>query len=139
MLGYYDEGLPETADWEIKYIVEHGIDFQAFCIYMGGSNAPQRPAADHLYDGFMNAKYSDLTKFCVIWECANAGSPTSMDEWQKNYVPYFIENYFKDPRHIVIENRPVMCVFGADMLSSRLGGDANVKKAFDYLEEEIKK
>ena len=139
VLGYYDEGLPETADWEIKYIVEHGIDFQAFCIYMGGSNTPQRPAADHLYDGFMNAKYSDLTKFCVIWECANAGSPTSMEEWEKNYVPYFIENYFKDPRHIVIENRPVMCVFGADKLSSRLGGDANVKKAFDYLEEEIKK
>ena len=139
VLGYYDEGLPETADWEIKYTVEHGIDFQAFCIYMGHSNAPQRPEADHLYDGFMNAKYSDLTKFCVIWECANAGSPYSMDEWQKNYVPYFIENYFKDPRHIVIDNRPVLCVFGADYLSSSLGGDANVKMAFDYLEEEIKK
>ena len=29
VLGYYDEGIPETADWEIKYMVEHGIDFQA--------------------------------------------------------------------------------------------------------------
>ncbi len=139
VLGYYDEGLPETADWEIKYLVEHGIDFQAFCIYMDSGNNAQRPATEHLYDGFMNAKYSNLAKFCVIWECQNAGSPNSMDEWKNNYVPYFIENYFKDPRHITIDNRVVLCVFGAGKLSSRLGGNANVKAAFDYLEEEIKK
>ena len=139
VLGYYDEGNPETADWEIKYITEHGIDFQAFCIYMGQSSEPQRPATEHLYDGFMNAKYSSLTKFCVIWECANAGSPNSMDEWKQNYVPYFIENYFKDERHITVDNRPILCVFGTDKLASRLGGNAKVKEAFDYLEEEIKK
>lgn len=139
VLGYYDEGNPETADWEIKYITEHGIDFQAFCIYMGQSSEPQRPGTEHLYDGFMNAKYSSLSKFCVIWECANAGSPNSMDEWKQNYVPYFIENYFKDPRHITVDNRPILCVFGTDKLASRLGGNAKVKEAFDYLEEEIKK
>ncbi|MGN1121787.1 MAG: S-layer homology domain-containing protein, partial [Eubacteriales bacterium] len=33
LLGYYDETVPETADWEIKYMVEHGIDFQAFCVF----------------------------------------------------------------------------------------------------------
>ncbi len=139
VLGYYDEGVPETADWEIKYIVEHGIDFQTFCIYMDQGKKAQRPATKHLYDGFMNAKYSSLSKFSVIWECQNAGSPYSMEEWQEYYVPYFIENYFRDPRYMTIDNRPVLCVFGAGSLAERLGGNNNVKHAFEYLEEEIKK
>ncbi len=139
VLGYYDEGIPETADWEIKYIVEHGIDFQAFCIYMDGGAKPQRPATKHLYDGFMNAKYSSLSKYCVIWECQNAGSPYSMDEWKEYYIPYFVENYFKDPRYMIIDNKPVLFVFGEQSLADRIGGYIELRHAFEYLDEEIKK
>ena len=140
VLGYYDEGNPETADWELKYMIEHGIDFQAFCVYFDkNSEKPQRLDAAHLFDGFMNAKYSDLSHFCVIWEAANAGSPASMEEWKTSYVPYFIENFFKDERYMTIDNRLVLCVFGAGSIASRLGGDAAAKQAFDYLEEEVKK
>jgi len=140
VLGYYDEGLAETADWELKYIIEHGIDFQAFCIYANSTSGPQRYSATHLYDGFMNAKYSDMSKFCVIWETANAQSPSSFDAWKNHYVPYFIEYYFKDPRHIVIDNKPLLCVFGANKLPDRLNGtNADVKECFDYLEQEVKK
>ncbi len=139
VLGYYDEGVPETADWEIKYIVEHGIDFQAFCVYMDEGEEPQRPDAAHLYNGFMNAKYSSLSQFCIIWECMNGGSPYSLEEWKEYYVPYFIENFFKDPRHVTIDGKLVMCVFSPDTLKSRLGSNANVKDAFAYLDEEVKK
>ena len=140
VLGYYDEGLAETADWELKYIIEHGIDFQAFCIYANSTNSPQRYGATHLYDGFMNAKYSDMSKFCVIWETANAQSPSSFEAWKDYYVPYFIEYYFKDPRHIVIDNKPLLLVFGANKIPDRLGGtNADVKVLFDYLEEEVRK
>ena len=31
VLGFYDEGLPETSDWEIKFMVEHGIDYELYC------------------------------------------------------------------------------------------------------------
>ena len=30
VLGYYDEGIPEALDWEIKFLVEHGYDYQRF-------------------------------------------------------------------------------------------------------------
>ncbi|MGN1121616.1 MAG: S-layer homology domain-containing protein, partial [Eubacteriales bacterium] len=141
VLGYYDEGLPETADWEIKYTLEHGIDFQAFCVFFtsGWGTEPQRVSATHLYDGFMNAKYSDQAKFSIIWEAANAPSPYQMETWKQSFVPYIIENYFKDPRYITLENRPILCVFGAGELSDRIGGDAKVKEMFDYLEDEVKK
>ncbi len=141
VLGYYDEGVAETADWEIKYLVEHGIDFQAFCVYFNEYSDVQRLTshdANHLYNGFMNAKYSDMSKFCIIWETANAGSPKSMDQWKNHYVPYFVENFFKDPRYMTIENKLVVSVFGASKLSSRIGGDAKVKEMFDYLDEYVK-
>ena len=141
VLGYYDECLPETADWEIKYTLEHGIDFQAFCVFFtsGWGTGPQHVSATHLYDGYMNAKYSDMSKFAIIWEAANAPSPYQMENWKESFVPYFIENYFKDPRYITVDNRPILCVFGPGSLSERIGGDAKVKEMFDYLEEEVKK
>ena len=141
VLGYYDEGLPETADWEIKYTLEHGIDFQAFCVFFthGWGTDPQHVGATHLYDGYMNAKYSDMSKFAIIWEAANAPSPGHMENWKESFVPYLIENYFKDPRYITADNRPILCVFGPGSLSDRIGGDAKVKEMFDYLEEEVKK
>ena len=141
VLGFYDEGNPETADWEIKYLVEHGIDFQAFCIYFNTTNGVLNIDNErtHLYNAFMNAKYSDMTKFAMLWEAGNAQSPDSMESWKKNYVPYFIENFFKDDRYMTIDNRLVLCVFGWQNLSKRIGGDDKVKEMFDYLEEEVKK
>ena len=137
VLGYYDEGNPETADWEIKYTVEHGIDFQAFCVFFGNLDGVQKLSADHLFNGFMNAKYSDMAKYCIIWEATSGGAPGSMQSWKEHFVPYFIENFFKDERYIVIDNQPVVCVFSPTMLSSRIGSDAKCKEMFDYLEDEV--
>lgn len=141
VLGYYDEGCPETADWEIKYMVEHGIDFQAFCWYANTNNEVVHPwhLQEQLHDGYKYAEYSDYMKYCLIWEASNAGSPDSFSVFQKNFAPYFIEHYFKDSRYMTIDNRLVLCVFGADKMAERIGGEAGVKQCFDYLEEEVKK
>ena len=139
VLGYYDEGNPETADWEIKYLVEHGIDFQAFCVFFGTRGGAQRLDAGHLYNGYMNAKYSDMSNYCIIWEAGNGGSPASVDEMKNFYAPYIIEYFFKDSRYMVIDNQPVVCVFGADKYATKIGGNAKMKEAFDVLEDEAKK
>ena len=31
LMGYYDEGNPEVADWEIKWATEHGINCFIHC------------------------------------------------------------------------------------------------------------
>ena len=141
VLGYYDEGVVETADWEIKYMVEHGIDFQAFCWYPESNNAPLKdPRYNYqLYDAFMYAEYSDMMDYCLIWECANAGKPANMDAWKKYYVPYLIENFFKDDRYLKLDNKPVLAVFGGSSLASTIGGVSTLDSAFAYLEEEVKK
>ncbi len=142
VLGYYDEGNPETADWEIKYLLEHGVDFQAFCVFFtkkNGSVCLDNDGYPHLYEGYMNAKYSDMSKFCAIIEAANAYSATSLDEWKTQFVPYIIENLIKDPRYLVVDNKPVIMVFGASSIKSRAGSTENARAMFDYLEEELVK
>ncbi len=143
VLGYYDEGNPETADWEIKYMVEHGIDFQAFCWFADKTNQPLKTPSHsvHLHDGFMNARYSNMMNYSLIWEAVNGSRPSNLDSWKKFYVPYLIENYFKDERYMKIDNMPVFIVFGAAKLAeaSCFGHADAVKEAFDYLEEEVKK
>ncbi|MGN1121557.1 MAG: hypothetical protein ACI4RV_04245, partial [Eubacteriales bacterium] len=104
VLGYYDEGSAETADWEIKFLTEHGVDFQAFCWYADNANAPLKNTRNsiHLHDGYMNAKYSDLMKYCIIWEAANGAHPANSNAFRSYFVPYWIENYFKDERYMTI-------------------------------------
>lgn len=93
----------------------------------------------HLYEGFMNAKYADMTKFCAILEAANAASASSLEEWKKDYVPYILENLIKDDRYMVIDNKPLIMVFGSGTIKNRAGGVEQARAMFDYLEEEVKK
>jgi len=143
VLGWYDEGLPEVADWEIKYMVEHGIDFQAVCWYSDvNTGAIRHPRLDvHLRDGFKNARYSDKMKYCLIWEMGSAGVPHNLADWQKNFVPYLIEHHFKDPRYLTFDGKIVLAVFGAWLLADdyAFGSVENCRAAFRYLEEELKK
>jgi len=136
VLGYYDENLPETADWEIKYLVEHGIDFQAFCLFFYW-NEPFNLGSSHLTEGFMNAKYSDMSEFCILLEAANGDSPTTVEDWKERWVPYIIETYIKHESYATVDNRPIFSVFGSNNLSTRLGSDELVKECFDYLEQEV--
>lgn len=139
VLGYYDENLTETADWEIKYMTEHGIDFQAFCWYASSGNGALAPNAKHLNRAFVNAKYSDKMKFCLLWEAANGAFPTTVDAFKNYYVPYIIENYFTNPSYMTIDNKPVIAIFGASKIREHFNNAETVKGMFDYLREEAKK
>ncbi len=143
VLGYYDEGNPETADWEIKYMVEHGIDFQAFCWFPGRNTVPIDVFSNdyHLKDGYMNAEYSYMMKYCLIWEAAAGATPTNMDQWKQFFVPCLIEHYFKDERYMTIDNKLLLYVFTPDKLYGSKGFNSveTCREALDYLEEEVKK
>lgn len=143
VLGFYDEGLPETADWEIKYLVESGITCQAFCWYPESHDGPiHHPRMDtHLCDGLKNARYSHLMKYCLIWEVENAGRPHTLEMWQKNYIPYLIEHHFKDPRYMTLDNKPVMVVFGSRhfLTEPAFGTPEKTREAFALLDKEVQK
>lgn len=141
VIGYYDEGLPEVADWEIKFMIEAGIDFQLYCWYSTQTNAPIKTTvlSEAIHDGYFNCRYSDMTKFALLWEAANAAHPAGSEAFRRYFVPYWIEQFFSDKRYMTIDNKAVMAVFGTWQLIKDFGSPEGVKAEFDYLREEVKK
>ncbi len=141
VLGYYDEGNIESADWEIKYMVEHGIDFQAFCWYNTEKTGPTKSPkyASQLHEGYMYSKYSDYMKYTLIWEVTNSVH-CNAEYFRNSLVPYWFENYFLDERYLKLDNQIVLCLFGADNLvkSSYFGSKEAAKAELDYLEDVAK-
>lgn len=141
-LGFYDEGSPEVADWEIKWLAEHGVDFQIYCWFKPGSEAA--PVKDPymgygLHDGYFNARYSDKMRFAILWE--NSGYTIKGNEdFRKNLVPFWMEYYFKDPRYLKIDNKPVFCVYRTDLLTGSIGKDvASVRAEMDFIRTACRK
>lgn len=135
ILGAYDEGNPEVNDWEIKWLIDHGFDFQWVCTYpsyqMNFSKtaiaSPTKPdmvrEGNSLYEGFMNAKYSEDFKFAICMENSFLTQGTAIrDYFYDVVVPYWIEYYFKDDRYLKIDGRPVMSVLVMDSFLNMFEG-----------------
>ncbi len=142
VLGYFDEDRAEMADWQIKFMVEHGIDYQAICWYGSESNAPIKKTDLNggLNKAYFNAKYSNMMDYCILWEASNGKRPVDMDAWKNYFVPYWIEYYLSDrERYATIDNKAIIGVFGAHNVWNTLGSLEANKEAYDYLEEECRK
>jgi hypothetical protein len=135
-LGWYDDGSPEVADWEIKWQVEHGIGFELYCWYRPNDaiNYPIKNGVLEygIRDGLFNARYSQLKKFAIMYTDQGAGQ-TNPDDWRKNIVPYWIEYFFKDPRYLKINGKPVISIYYRDNFKSDFGGVTGAKQATDFL------
>ncbi|MBP3580569.1 MAG: hypothetical protein J6K12_04905, partial [Clostridia bacterium] len=141
VLGYYDEGIPEVADWEIKFMAEHGYDYQRFCWYQGGYNEyikkPQY-SDDAIHDGYFNAKYSDMLDFTIMWE--NVGYSGTADDFYNKIWPYWVDWYLTDERYFCIDNKPVIAIYTHPQFVKTMGGKPEgVKAAIDFMDAECKK
>lgn len=141
VLGFYDEGLPETSDWEIKFMVEHGIDYELYCWYSSEQKAPIKTTHLHhaLVDGHFYAKYADMEKFAILWEAANCEHPKSLEDFKGNIVPYWLDYFFSDPRYMRVDNKAVMSCFGVGGVARDLGGVEYAREGLQYLRDEVKK
>lgn len=142
-LGYYDEGARECADWELKIMAEHGIDFMHICWYEPYNNidTPLKKMArsfEALHDGYFNAKYSDAVKFCLMWENGGCGIK-DLEQFKQFIWPFWKEYYFSDERYARLDNKAVLSVWDTARLISDFGDEDGVKRWKDFLESELKK
>ncbi len=142
-LGFYDEGLRETADWELKWMAEHGIDFIHACWYCPSDNiqAPikeMRHSYAALHDGYMMAEYSDLVDFCIMWE-NNAVDCYSFEQFKEYIWNYWCEYYFSDPRYARLDNMAVISIWNRTNFETAMGGADKALEAMEWMREEIKK
>jgi hypothetical protein len=135
-LGYYDEGMSEVADWEIKFMTEHGIDFQLTCWYSCGGTTPMKTPRNvfGLNDGYLNAKYSDKMKFAIMWE--NSGNqPANSADFREYFVKYWVDYYLTDSRYYTIDNKPLITIYNYSKLLEVFGTTDAVKTELDYLRQ----
>lgn len=139
-LGFYDEGLPETADWEIKWMAEHGLDCEFYCWYCAQTQAPNLKTmlSAAIHDGHFKAKYADYMKLALIWE-AGSGSPATVEQVEKYYIPYFEDYFFTDPRYFSIDGVAIMSVYNVEKVARDLGGYDKVKEVIELLRKSAKK
>ena len=127
ILGAYDEGSPEVSDWIIKWLADHGYDFEWVCTYpsyqmsyaKNAVSSPTKPdmvrEGNSLYEGFMNSRYGDDFKFAIIMENSFLGQGSAIrDYFFDAVVPYWIEYYFKDERYLKIDGRPIVSIYLMD-------------------------
>ena len=133
VLGWYREGDPEVADWQIKWAVEHGLTFFAYDWYWSKGN---RSLEHGLHDGYFKARYRHLLKFCLLWANHNAAGTSSLED-SVAVARYWIENYFRQPEHLTVDGKPVVIIFSTDRFTSDLGSPG-VKRAFEAMRTECR-
>lgn len=118
VLGWYKEGLPEVADWHIKFAVEHGVTFFCYDWYWHQG----RIWLDHaLHNGYFKARYRDMLKFCLLW--ANHSPTKHTAEDNVRVCQYWIDNYFRRPEYFKIDGRPLIVIFSIWAMKRDLGID----------------
>ncbi|NSW55317.1 MAG: glycoside hydrolase family 99-like domain-containing protein [Armatimonadetes bacterium] len=133
-LSWYDEHNPEVTDWEIKWALDHGINFFVYCWYRASQGGPVEQFLGHaIHDGLFNARYRDQFKFTIMWENQARGRSgvASEEDFLTNLLPWWIDNYFKRPEYLKIDNKPVLFIYRPEYLVDDLGSVENVRMALN--------
>lgn len=137
LLGWYDEGNPEVADWELKWMLEHGMNMVSTLWFRGlnaAGTAPKTSRKELPFNAMLDSKFIDQMNFWIVWE--NSGnSMTDMNDWNQNLIPYWIEHFFKHPSYLIVDNKPVFGILNNGEMIKQLGSAANVAKALSDFEQ----
>jgi len=126
ILGWYDESNPECADWQIKWAVEHGINFYMVDWYW----CQGRRHLEHwLHNAYGKAKYRKYLKWAVMWANHNPPDTHSADDWRK-VTQYWIDNYFPMPEYYRIDGRPAVFIWAPQNVRRDLGGSSEAAQLY---------
>jgi len=142
-LGFFDEGSSEVADWETKWLCEHGIDFKLVCWYGGVANAAaplKLPRNSAGINAYMNSKYSDMVKYAIMYE--NSGNiPQNIPDFRNNILAYWLEYYLSDKdRYYTIDNKALITIYRPTTFLELCGNDKQVMRSeLDNIRNECRK
>ena len=137
-LGFYAQENPEVSDWETKWAVEHGIDFFIYCWYRTSQGGPVTTMfSSAIHDALFKSQFADRMKFTIMWENQARGKAGVADEQDllNNLLPFWIEQYFRHPSYLKVDNRPVLFIYRPEFLVQDLGGVAQVQKALAQMRQ----
>lgn len=139
VLGCYNEGTPEVADWHIKYWLEHGISAVVYCWYRSNLNGPVQQTLGHaIHDGLLKAKYLPKIKFAIMWENGCGKGVGSKEDLMENVFPFWLDSYFTNPSYLKVDGKPVLYVWVPPNVTRDLKGSDNVRATFNEMREKCK-
>ncbi len=133
VLGYYDEGNPECVDWQIKWAVEHGINFFLVDWYWVAGETRHM----HYLEALRQARYREHLEWAVMWANHNPPKTHSEEDW-RNVVQFWIDNYFKDPQYLRIDGLPAVFMWAPHNIRADLGGSEAAAKLADMAQEMVR-
>ncbi len=145
VLGWYDEGSPEVADWEISWCLDHGISFFMYCWYRNGQGRPVTPEDVRLEHairlGLFHAKYRRFFKFAVMWENAwrGVGGVSSRKDLLQNLFPYWLANFFTRPEYLCVDRKPLLFIYRPEYVVRDLGSVRAVRESFNQMRAACRK
>ena len=139
ILGWYNEGTPEVADWHIKMWVEHGISAVVYCWYRSNINGPVQQSLGHaIHDGLLKARYLPLIHFAIMWENGCGQGVGSFQDLMDNVLPFWLDNYFTHPQYLKIDGKPVLYIWVPSNVTRDLGGSDGVRTAFEAMRQKAR-
>lgn len=133
VLGWYREGEPSVADWQVKWAVEHGVTFFAYDWYWSQGS---RSLEHALHDGLFKARFGNRIKFCLLWANHN-GEKTSSHDDMLAVNRYWLAHYFRRPDYYTIDGKPVVIIFTPYRFRADMGSAA-VRRSFDAIRAECR-
>jgi hypothetical protein len=136
VLGFYAQENPEISDRETKWAVEHGVSFFVYCWYRDGQGGPVKMRfGSAIHDALFKSRYVARMKFTIMWENQDRGRAGVADEadLMQNLLPFWLENYFRRPGYLKIDNRPLLFIYRPEFLVDDLHGVENVRAAFEKM------
>jgi hypothetical protein len=132
--GWRDD-TPELMERQINVAADNGLAYFSFCWYWHDNKKPIN--VKEIEDDpkhlpmrlFMQAKNNSRMEYCLLVANHGGFEMVGIDAW-KQATDYWIANYFKHPRYLRSEGRPVIMIF------SPKGAD---KDGLAYLQEAAKK
>lgn len=120
LLGFYNDNLPETNDWQIYWAREFGISLFVFNWYW---NNGEQYISGALENGFLNAEHRAHMDFAIQWsnhplpQVWGDETPLRFDRAAMlDVVDYWIANYFNQPNYRKIGNRPLVIIFEPQLI-----------------------
>ncbi len=128
-MGYYREGSPEVADWQIKQALEHGVSFFSFDYYSNNGSQWLETALD---EGFLKSKHIKQFKFCLNW-CNEISDADELEQ----LGDIIIKKYLTHPSYLKVDGKPVLMILGGSSFAQSLGVE-QARQKFDALEQRCK-
>lgn len=156
LLGYFDEGNPETMDWEIKWAIENGINFFIFDWFRCGDGTDVKCTGDNgvlgkpitadklmysasLHEGFLKSSFQNQMKFAIMFTSGdNTPIFSTEDDLKNNLLPFVINTYLKKPNYLKINNRPLIFFHGTENLGNSTGPGDFSSSTISIIREKIK-